>query len=112
MTKHGVLDIIYLNNWYGNSPSQWAKLSLIFAVEIYGIKKVYDQIGTLLADMCLRSFTITYFVHFLIHVKYFKDLLESIPHYRKIVLALFLRKNDEKFLHECGFLKDDKSQLF
>ena len=61
--------------------------------------------------MCFSSFKIIYIVHFLIHVKYFKDLLEYIPDYRKIVLALFLRKNDENFLHECGFLNDDKSRL-
>ena len=57
--------------------------------------------------MCFSNFTITYFVHFLIHAKYFKDLLEYIPDYRKIVLALFSMKYDESFLHECGFLKDN-----
>ena len=39
------------------------------------------------------------------------ELLESIPDYRKIVLALFSMKYDESFLHECGFLKDDNNQL-
>ena len=31
------------------------------------------------------------------HVNYFKDLLESLPHYRKIVLLLFLIQNDADF---------------
>ena len=40
-------------------------------------------------------------------VNYFKDLFESIPDYKKIVLLLFLIKNDVDFLNECGFLKGD-----
>ena len=39
------------------------------------------------------------------NLNYFKDLFESIPDYRKIVLLLFLIKNDVTFLYECGFLK-------
>ena len=39
--------------------------------------------------------------------KYFKDLFESITDYRKIVFLLFLIKNDNKFLQECGFLMSD-----
>ena len=35
---------------------------------------------------------------------YFKELFESIPDYKKIVLLMFLIKNDVKFLYECGFL--------
>ena len=38
---------------------------------------------------------------------YFKDKLESIPDYRKIVLLMFLIKNNEDLLKECGFLKSD-----
>ena len=38
------------------------------------------------------------------HVNNFKDLFESIPDYRKIVL-LFLIKNDVDSLNESGFLK-------
>ena len=41
------------------------------------------------------------------NVKYFKDLFESIPDYKKIVLLMFLIKNDVNFLYECGFLKGD-----
>ena len=41
----------------------------------------------------------------------FKDLFESIPDYRKIVLLMFLIKNDNDLLAECGFLKDDINRL-
>ena len=45
-------------------------------------------------------------------VNYFKDLFESIPDYRKIVLLLFLNKNDDNFLYECGLLKGDINFLY
>ena len=41
------------------------------------------------------------------NVNYFKDLFESIPDYKKIVLIMFLIKNDDNLLYECGFLKGD-----
>ena len=34
---------------------------------------------------------------------YFKDLFESIPDYRKIVLLIFLIQNDKNLLKEIGF---------
>ena len=40
-------------------------------------------------------------------VNYFKDLFESIPDYKKIVLLITLIKIDVNFLYECGFLKGD-----
>ena len=46
------------------------------------------------------------------NVYYFKDLFESIPHYKKIVLLMFLIKNDVNFLYECGFLKGDINFLY
>ena len=46
------------------------------------------------------------------NVKYLKDLFESIPDYKKIVLLLFLIKNDVNFLYECGFLKSDIEFLY
>ena len=46
------------------------------------------------------------------NVNYFKDLLESIPDYKKIVLLMFLIKNDVNFLYECGFLKGDINFLY
>ena len=45
------------------------------------------------------------------HVKYFNDLFESIPDYRKIVLLLFLIKNENVVLQECGYLKNDINRL-
>ena len=39
--------------------------------------------------------------------KHFKDLLESVPDYRKIVLLMFLIKNDVDLLVEFGFSKID-----
>ena len=44
--------------------------------------------------------------------KYFKDLFESIPDYKKIVLLMFLNKTDVNFLYESGFLKDDINFLY
>ena len=46
------------------------------------------------------------------NVKYFTDLFESIPDYKKVVLLLFLIKNDVDFLHKCGFLKGDNIFLY
>ena len=37
------------------------------------------------------------------NINYFKDLFESKPDYKKIVLLTFLIKNDVTFLYECGF---------
>ena len=42
---------------------------------------------------------------------YFKDLFESIPDFRKIVLLIFLIENDADLLQECGFLKSDINRL-
>ena len=41
------------------------------------------------------------------NVNYFKDLFESKPDYKKIVLLMFLIKNDVNFLYESGFLNGD-----
>ena len=45
------------------------------------------------------------------NINYFKGLFESIPDYKKIVLLMFLIKNDS-FLYECGFLKGDINFLY
>ena len=39
------------------------------------------------------------------NVNCFTDLFESIPDYKKIVLLMFLFKNDVIFLYKCGSLK-------
>ena len=46
------------------------------------------------------------------NIIYFKDLLESIPDYKKMVLLMFLIKNDVNFLYECEFLKCDITFLY
>ena len=45
------------------------------------------------------------------HMNFFKDMIESIPDYRKIVLLKFLIQNDKDLLKECGFLKTDNNCL-
>ena len=44
-------------------------------------------------------------------MNYFKDLLESIPDYRKIVLLIFLIQNDKNLLKKIGFSKIDINLL-
>ena len=43
---------------------------------------------------------------------YFKDIFESIPDYRKIVLLIFLIQNDKNLLKEIGFSKNDINLLY
>ena len=43
---------------------------------------------------------------------YFKDMFESIPDYKKLVLLMFLIKNDANFLYESPFLKGDINFLY
>ena len=45
-------------------------------------------------------------------MNYFKDLFESIADYKKIVLLMFIIKNDVNFFNECGFLKSDINFLY
>ena len=42
---------------------------------------------------------------------YFRDLFESIPDYRKIVLLIFLIQNDKNLLKEIGFSENDINLL-
>ena len=46
------------------------------------------------------------------NTNYFKDLFESIPDYKKIVLLMFIIKNDVNFLYECEYLKTDIKFLY
>ena len=45
------------------------------------------------------------------HVIYFSDLFKSIPDCRKIVLLMFLSKNNVALSNECGFIKSDINRL-
>ena len=38
-------------------------------------------------------------------------MFEFIPDYRKTVILIFLIKNDDDLLKECGFLKSDINRL-
>ena len=42
---------------------------------------------------------------------FFKDLFDSIPELRKIVILMFLIQFDENFLKEIGFSKNDINLL-
>ena len=42
---------------------------------------------------------------------YFKDLFESIPDYRKIVLLIFLIQDNKNLLKEIGFSKNEINLL-
>ena len=45
------------------------------------------------------------------NVNYFKDLFESIPDYKKVVLLIFLIQNDKNLLNEVGFSQRDINRL-
>ena len=44
-------------------------------------------------------------------VDFFNQTFKSIPNYRNTVLLMFSFKNEDDFLTECGFLKDDINRL-
>ena len=46
------------------------------------------------------------------NINYFKDLLESISDYRKVVLLIFLSKHDKNLLKEVGFSENDIYLLY
>ena len=50
------------NDRYSNTSTDWTLVNLNFTVENYGIKLIYDQIGTPHADMCFSNTTITHSV--------------------------------------------------
>ena len=45
------------------------------------------------------------------NTNFFKDLFESIHNYRKVVLLIFLIKNDKDLLLEIGFSERDINSL-
>ena len=46
------------------------------------------------------------------NVKYFKDLFQSKPDYRKIVFLMFLIKDDKNLLKDVDFSKNDVNLLY
>ena len=51
------------NDRFSDTSTEWTLVSLIFTVENYGIKLIYDQIETAHADMCFSIITITHSVY-------------------------------------------------
>ena len=51
------------NDRYSDSSTQWTLVNLIFTVENYGIRLIYDQIDTPHADMCFSNISITHSVY-------------------------------------------------
>ena len=51
------------NDQYSNSSTQWTLVTMNFTVENYGVRIIYDQIDTPLADMCFSNITITHSVY-------------------------------------------------
>ena len=96
---------------YSDSSTDWTLNNLNFTVEIYGINLNYDQIDTPHTDMCFSTIIITRSVYYMNHVNFFRSLFEPFEDYRKKVLLLFLVKNENDLLTECGFLKDDINHL-
>ena len=45
------------------------------------------------------------------NANYFKDLFESIPDYRKVVLLILLIQNEKNLLNEVGFSQRDINRL-
>ena len=62
--------------------------------------------------MCFSNITITHSVYQMSNINYFKDFFESIPDYKKVVLIMFLIRNDVNFFYECGFLERDINFLY
>ena len=51
------------NDQYSDSSTDWTKSSLNFYMKNYGIKLIYDEIGSAHADMGFSNTTITVFVY-------------------------------------------------
>ena len=99
------------NDQYSDASTDWTLVSLNFTVENYGIKLIYDEIDTTHADMCFSNITITHYVYQMNYENYFKNLFETIPDYRKIVLVIFFFQNDKDELREVGFSECDVNRL-
>ena len=52
------------NSQYSATSMEWTLLNLVFTVENYGIKLIYDQIDSPHADMCFSNITKTHSVYY------------------------------------------------
>jgi len=54
---------ILKNTQYHSTSTEWSLLNLDFTTENYGIKVIYDELGSPHADMCFSNITITHSVY-------------------------------------------------
>ena len=54
---------ISINDRSSDTSTKWTLVNLSVTVEIYGIKLIYDEIDSALADMCFSNITITHSVY-------------------------------------------------
>ena len=55
--------IIERNSHYSTNSTGWSLLNLDITESNYGMKVVYDEIDSALADMCFSNITITHSVY-------------------------------------------------
>ena len=94
-----------------DSSTQWILPGVNFMKKNYGIKLVYDEIDSSVADMSFSNISITHSVYHMTHVIDFEDLYEARPYYSKTVISRFLIKIDVDILHECGYLRNYFNRL-
>ena len=51
------------NDRYSDSSTEWTLVNLNFIVENYGIKLLYDEVGSAHANMCFSKITITHSIY-------------------------------------------------
>ena len=100
------------NDRCSDSSTDWTLVSLNSTIKNYGRKLIYDQVDSLLCDIYFSIITITHSVYKMDHISYLKDLLKSVPTFRKIVKQVFPIKNDWNLLTDCGFWKTDNIRLY
>ena len=48
----------------------------------------------------------------MVDINYFKDMIDSLPYYRKIIFLCFIIKRDDDFLKEFGLTDDFIEKLY
>ena len=88
---------IAIKDRYSDTSTDWTLVNSNFIVENYVIRIIFDQIDTPNADTCFSNITVSNSKYEMKYENYSKDLFESIPDYRKIVLLIHLIQNDDVF---------------
>ena len=78
---------------------------------VYVVKLIYDDLDSTLSDMCFDNIIKTQFVFYMDQAKCFGEVFEPLPENGKVVLIMFLNKNDNKLLNESDVLKSDLLRL-